>query len=394
MARKRGNGEGTIYKLKNGNFRSQVTVRGGKRLSFTAKTRKEVSDWIRKTNQQVEQGLTYQAGKVKLGEYLERWLASKENALRPATYQHYRILAEKHLIPKFGELTVKELTPDHIQFVYDEWARRGVGSPTIKKAHAVLHQALARATHTGLLLRNPAGMVNPPKSPEKEMLYWTEEQVNRFLSVAQGNRLYALFYLAIVTGARQMEILGLQWRDLDWNRGTLRIQRQLARKSGELFAPIKTKAGKRTLELGSSTLAVLHNHLEQQQMEWSNAGDAWQNFDLIFTSIVGTPVHHKNLVDRYFKPLVRAANVPPIRYHDLRHTAVAIMLSNGVPIFTASKIIGHARPSITSDTYGHLIPGAASGIGQLMDDLVAPVSVDLPVAPGCTRVAPANITPQ
>lgn len=310
---------------------------------------------------------------------MEQWLASTESSLRPATKKHYRILLEKHLAPALGRVLLKDLSPHLIQHTYDEWLHAGIGAPTVVKIHALLHKGLARAEKTGLVVRNPAGLVTKPRPPEKEMKFWTEEQSNRFLTIARGNRLYGAFYLALVTGCRQMELLGLQWADLDWIKRTLMIRRQLARKNGDTFAPIKTRAGRRTLELGAGTVAVLREHLQLQQLERQIAGERWQENDLLFTSKIGTPMHHKNLIDRYYKPLVRSAGVPKVRFHDLRHTAVAIMLSHGVPIFTVSKIIGHARPSITSDTYGHLVPGAASDVGQMMDELIMPIKLDLEI---------------
>ncbi len=114
-------------------------------------------------------------------------------------------------------------------------------------------------------------------------------------------------------------------------------------------------------------------------MERNKAGDLWKESDLIFTSTIGTPVIYKNMMDRDFKPLIHAAGVPVIRFHDLRHTAASLMLNNGVPIFIVSKILGHARPSITSDIYGHLVPGSMDGIGDMMDDLIAPIQVRLPL---------------
>lgn len=290
------------------------------------------------------------------------------------------MLIEKHLAPQLGTIPIKDLTPDRIQNAYDSMLESGVGAHTIIKAHAVLHEALQRAAETGLAFRNAADLARPPAAPDKEMQFWNDEEANRFLAASQNNRLYALFYLAIVTGARQMELAGLQWADLDWLRGTLHISRQLARK-GEVFAPQKTRAARRTIALGTGTIAVLRNHQELQVQERVLAGSAWQEMDLIFTSKIGTGLHPKNLVDRYFKPLVKAAGVTEIRFHDLRHTAASIMLSRGVSIFAVSKILGHARPSITSDIYGHLVPGAMAGIGDMMDELIKPVAISIDTDP-------------
>jgi integrase len=336
--------------------------------------------WIRTTTSQVERGLNYDAARVTLGDHLVRWLASIKSSVRPSTFDHYKLLISNHLIPQLGTIPIKDLTPDRIQFAYDSMVGSCVGAHTIIKAHAVLHEALQRAAETGLAFRNAADLVRPPAAPDKEMRFWTEEETNRFLTASQGSRLYALFYLALVCGARQMELAGLQWADLDWARGTLHIRRQLSRK-GEKFCTQKTRAARRTIALGPGTIAVLRAHKELQTQERIQAGRAWQEYDLMFTSKVGTGLHPKNLVDRYFRPLVKAAGVPEIRFHDLRHTAASIMLSRGVQLIGVSKILGHARPSITSDTYGHLVPGSGDQVGAMMDELVAPVQLAIDIEP-------------
>lgn len=385
---KRGHGEGTIYKRADGKWRAQVSVgaansTSSKRLSKTHARRAVVAEWLRKTTGQVERGLTYDQARVSLADHLGRWLASVQSSLRDSTYSHYKLLIENYLIPSIGDALVKDLSPDLVQFCYDELARSGVGAHTVIKMHAVLHEALERAVETGLASRNPTDAARPPAKPEKEMQFWSEVEANQFLMAARANRLYALFYLAIVTGARQMELCGLQWIDLDWTAGAnsansqLRIQRQLLRSGKETFGPQKTARAKRSITLGAGTLDVLRAHLALQARERRLAGDRWQEHGLIFTSTLGTPLHHKNLVDRYFKPLVRAAGVKPIRFHDLRHTAAAIMLSHGRPPIVVSRILGHARVSITLDTYGHLIPGLDAGVGDMMDELVAPVELQV-----------------
>ena len=128
-------------------------------------------------------------------------------------------------------------------------------------------------------------------------------------------------------------------------------------------------------------MEVLQEHLERQAQERMLAGEKWKEHNLIFTSTTGTPLQHKNLYNRYFKPLVKKASIPDIRFHDLRHTAAAIMLTNGRPPIVVSRILGHARVSITSDIYGHLIPGADAGAIEMMEELVTPgelVALDLP----------------
>jgi integrase len=169
-----------------------------------------------------------------------------------------------------------------------------------------------------------------------------------------------------------------QWQDLDQDRGIIHVRRQLSRSGGK-FTEQKTRAAKRSIELGTGTLDLLKEHYQRQIQERYIAGDHWKENDLIFTSTIGTPLNFKNLIERHFEPIIKVANVPVIRFHDLRHTAASLMLSRGVSIFIVSKIMGHARPSITSDIYGHLVPGSMSGIGNMMDELIAPIQVNLSI---------------
>lgn len=382
---KRLHGEGSITQLKNGKWRCRVMDSNGKRISHTATTHKEAIYWLRNTASQINRGLTYESAKVTVSDYLDHWLSGVKSSLRPLTYASYQLCIQKYLIPAFGALAMKDLKADHIRYVYDGWLKNGTGVPTVLKVHQVLHHALESARETGLIFQNVTDIVKVHKKAREEMKFWTEAEANQFLTAAKGNRLYALFYLAIVTGARQMELLGLQWSDLDWTKGTLHIHRQLIRSSrqriypGDLFADLKTKAGNRTIKVGTATLAILRDHMQRQDLDCKIAGERWHpTGDFIFKTTIGTPLNRKNVVDRDFNPLIQTAGVKKIRFHDLRHTAVAIMLSNGKSIFSVSKYIGHARPSITSDIYGHLIPGAADDIGQMMDDLVNPVEIEFP----------------
>ncbi len=366
MAR-RAHGEGTIHQLPSGSWRVQITDRNGKRISHTEKKKSDLLRWLREKTGQLERGMTYGSAKVTVGEYMNRWIASKHSSLRPATYDHYKLLIETRLIPGLGNVPVNDLQPDQVQDFYDRMLRDGVGVHTVIKAHAVLHAALERATMTGLAYRNAAALAVPPKAPEKELEIWSEEEALRFLQAAHGNRLYALFHLALVTGMRQMELCGLKWSDLDWHRQELAVQRQLERKGPEKFGPLKTHAGRRTIRLGSRTMSVLQDHLELQAQERRLQGVKWQDHNLIFTSTTGTPLHHKNLVDRYYYPLIEKAGIPKMKFHGLRHFAISWMMRDA-SIIEVSRYAGHSRPTVTGDIYGHIPPGS-SRIAEIMDDL-------------------------
>jgi integrase len=163
---------------------------------------------------------------------------------------------------------------------------------------------------------------------------------------------------------------------LDWK--SLIVERQLRRnpQDGELFSTPKTKFGRRVIALGPKTMEVLRQHYERQQLDRKAAGENWEEHELIFPSSVGTPYNYRNLI-RDFKKVLHNAGLPEIRFHDLRHTAASLMLNNGVPVIIVSRRLGHARPSITLDIYGHLIPSMQQQAAELMDELVTPITVEL-----------------
>jgi integrase len=382
MAKKRSQGEGSIYKWRSGKWRGLVTDQNGKRLSKISDDKSEIVNWILQTTNQVNSGLTYDAARISVGDYLLHWLASTKNSVRPSTYAYYGIIINNHIIPQLGKILIKELTADRIQYVYDEWIGSGLGIHTVLKIHQVLHSALERSVQTGLLVQNPSHYTKRPKEPDNEMLIWNESEVNRFLVAARDNsqpysRLYCLFHLALTTGARQSELLGLQWENFDQRSGTLHIQKQLTRTgSGKMFAPLKTRASKRSITLGESDISALREHYEKQQLERRRAGYAWKDNDLIFTTRIGTPMHQKNLLDHYFFPLIRAANVPEIRFHDMRHTAATIMLSHGIPPVIVAGRLGHSL-AVSMKTYAHFVPSMQEEAAKLMNDLF--ISIPIPI---------------
>jgi integrase len=187
----------------------------------------------------------------------------------------------------------------------------------------------------------------------------------------------ALYHLALTTGMRQGELLGLKWTDLQLHSGALLVQCQVQdiRGQGTIFQEPKTRAGRRTIKLGEGTLQALRLHYERQQLLKVVAGSRWKENDLIFPSKVGTPRDPSNLcLD--FNRVLEKAGLPKIRFHDLRHTAASLMLNHGVPVIVASTRLGHSKPSITLDIYGHLYQEMQDEVARKMDELVSPVPVE------------------
>jgi integrase len=203
--------------------------------------------------------MTLASTKIGLGEFVTSWLTSAKTSMVHRTWQHYEQLIRSYIIPNLGEIKIRGLRPEHIQAFYNKLFDEQIGVYTIRKVHVTLHSALQQAVKTGLLGRNPASFAQPPKAPAAEMDILNESQVSQLLIAAQGHCLEPLIHLAVISGMRQIELLGLKWNDLDWNRKTLKIERQLLRPEGDgvKFSGPKTRFGKRSIVLGSKTIERL-----------------------------------------------------------------------------------------------------------------------------------------
>jgi len=369
MSKKRGQGEGSIYKRKDGLWVGQVTIQGKKVYKYS-RLKREVREWLKEIRDQVQNGLTYESAQITLDNYLDVWLNAHKLSVRPKTIAQYRQIVHMHIIPFIGNIKLKDLRPDQIQKLYDEKMKSGTGARTVRLIHAVLHRALKQALLWGLIGRNPSDAVITPKYIYHEMQVLNEEQVHIFLSIASSSRYYMLYWLALATGLRQGELLGLKWSDLNYQNRSLQIQRQLQRlKTGLVFSEPKSKASRRVVLLGGATIDKLKQHNEDLQKEKALVGDRWQESDLIFPSTVGTPTGHSNL-SKGFKKILRDANLPNIRFHDLRHTAATLMLKQGVHPKVVQERLGHSDITLTLNTYSHVLPTMQKEVADKMDNLL------------------------
>jgi integrase len=378
MAKKiRGHGEGTIHQRSSGSWRAQISS-NGKRFGKTFKKKADAQDWLRKTINQLETGLDIEGGKLTLAQYLPVWLKNCKASLRSSTVEQYHQIYRDHILPNIGKIQLKDLRLAQIERLYTDLLGSGVSARTVKMVHSVLHKALERSVAYGHLGRNPARGASLPRYTHSEMKVLDADQAHQFLIAAQGSRYEALYYLAIHTGMRQGELFGLKWTDLNWNRGELKIQRQVKREPGQgwTFADPKTKKGRRTIKLGDTILKLLRTHKTNQDVEKSLMGSRWKENGLILPSSIGTPSNPSNMWKDYLKVL-KKAGLPRIRFHDLRHTAASLMLNNGIPLIAVSNTLGHSKPSTTLDIYGHLYQETQADIARAMDELVTPIKVDM-----------------
>jgi integrase len=336
----------------------------------------EASKWLHNTRTQIQDGLTLAGAQTILKDFLEHWLKSYTSSVRPNTFRSYAGVIQHHIIPALGKIKLKDLRIDQIQNFYIMETENGTSPKMVQYIHSVLRRSLNFAVRWGLLVRNPAIGAIRPKLSRKEMRTLDGDQVRAFLSAAKGTRNEALFWVAVSTGLREGEILGLKWSDLDWKTKRLQVKRQVQRLSGGglVLTEPKSAAGKRMIILSSATVAVLQKHLNSQQDEKMFAMENWQENDFIFPSTIGTPLDPSNM-SRDFKNTLKMAGLPNIRFHDLRHTAATLMLSQGIHPKIVQERLGHSDISLTLNTYSHVLPSLQEDAAEKMDEILVPIEV-------------------
>ena len=258
---------------------------------------------------------------------------------------------------------------------YESLLNKGIGVSNIGYTHRVLHTALEDAVKNGIIGRNPAHGATVPRLKRKEMKILNEQQVGQFLVAASQSRYKTLYHLAVTTGMRFSELRGLSWPDIDWIKGSIKVNRQIQDIPGQgsVSGAPKTYSGTRTILLGENTLNELREHKRRIEDEFKTC-NSWQDNDLIFPSSTGTPFGQR-YVQKDFIEVLKSASLSRIRFHDLRHTAASLMLNHGVPALVVSKILGHSNPSVTLNIYAHSTLDMQSMAVNIMDEIVTPILV-------------------
>ena len=378
---KRGNGEGTIVKTPSGAYRVRVSIQG-QRTGKTFKTRKEAADWLKDLRGQVDRGLKMEGMKTPFSAVLDDWLAVKETKRRLATIEQYRRMIAKYIRPAMGGMLMRDISAARIQAFYTRLLAEGTGKRTIEVVHTVLHGVLDYALRLGLVTQNWAELTEAPRPEKNEMRIWNESQVSQFM--LSGPDL--IYRMALTTGMRRGELIGLKWEDLDWRSGVITVKRQVYQPEGGgwRFQEPKTYRGRRSVRLGKGMLSALRDYYNQVIPTLrAIAGDAWQENDLIFPSSRGTPRNGYE-VSKRFHELQRIAGLPEIRLHDCRHTAASLMLAHGIPPVQVAQILGQSV-AVLLDTYAHFIPGGEDRATDLMDGITTTTTIQLPALDGIGR---------
>ncbi len=338
-----------------------VSVKGGKKDA-----EKRLSELLH----QLDTGTFMKPTKTTLAEYLERWL--KDYAwpnLAPKTAEGYEHIIRRHFIPALGNMALTQLKPEHLQRYYSQKLTGGLSAQTVRHHHTALHKALQTALEWGLLSRNVADAVSPPRVQRPEMHTWGEDDIAHFLEAAKDTPYYALFYTAFFTGMRRSELLALRWQDIDFVLSQVYVSRSLHCLSGGrvVFRSPKTAKGRRTVALPPSAILVLKEHYEKQKLERAMLGMPLTDDDLVFSHLDGSPLLPDSVTHAWIK-LVRRTGLKSIRLHDARHSHASLMLKQGVHPKIVQERLGHASIQITLDTYSHIAPGLQQAAAKRFDE--------------------------
>jgi integrase len=277
------------------------------------------------------------------------------------TYASYAQITHVYIVPYLGHVSLQKLAPAMLQALYarllsGEGERRPLSSRTVRYTHAVIRMALKEALRLGLVARNVADAVSPPKAARPQVKAWDAPELRHFLEVAGADRYSPLWLLAAHTGMRQGELLGLRWQDIDLGRGIARVVQTVpTHHHGVEFGVPKTASGRRTIALDATCIVALRAHRASQNERRLAMGEVWQDYDLVFTSGIGTPLNQGGVYHRFIA-LARKANVPRIPFHGLRHSHATVLMKQGVNPKVVSERLGHADISITLQTYSHVLP--------------------------------------
>jgi integrase len=375
MAKRRGNNEGSIYRRKDGYWVGQYgiqTPKGIKTRYIYGKRREDVREKLAKAIADRDGGLVYDAGNMTVGEYLDRWLNdSVRNTVRRRTWERYEQFVRVHLTPALGKIKVAKLTPAHVRGLYRDRLDSGLAPRTVLHIHRAFSKALKQAVADGLIPRNPAAPVKPPQPRQVEIRPLNREQVRALFEAASGNRLEALYVVAVTAGLRRGELQGLKWDDLDLEAGMLQVRRTLSEpKGGYIFEAPKSGKG-RSIRLTRKATLALREHRKRQLEERIQKAGLWQEQGLVFPSGVGTPLSGGNL-NRTFKATLQRAGLPKsTRFHDLRHTCATLLLKQGVNPKFVQELLGHADISLTLNVYSHVLPDMGDAAAGAMDAALA-----------------------
>ncbi|PPA91515.1 tyrosine-type recombinase/integrase [Brevibacillus laterosporus] len=320
------------------------------------KTKKEAESAMVEAQNALNKGTYIEPSKMTYIDFMHNWLEDKKTTVKARTLEFYSFLVKRHILPTIGGLELSKITPRDIQSLYNSLKEAGnLSDENIRKVHTIINDSLDKAFRWEMIAKNPASLVDSPKVSRKEIVVWDENEIQQFLATAKESRYYVAFLIALTTGMRQGEILGLRWKDIDEDNRTFSIVQTLSHDGKEFNVGAKSDSGNRRISIDEQTLNQILKLKHRYKVEMLENRPLYKDHDLVICTSVGTPLSPRNL-NRSFDSIIKKGKVRKIRFHDMRHTHASLLLKQGVNPKIVSERLGHANVRITLDTYSHLLP--------------------------------------
>lgn len=372
QGQRRGRGEGSVTQRRDGRWAAYLTLENGKRKYFYGKTKKAALELLRKAQLEQLQGtLATSSPRQTVAQFFTQWIEKRKPSLRIRSYERYEGFIRLQVIPHIGRIQLQKLTPMHLQSLYSELLGEGKKASTVNTLHWMMHRALSDAVRWELIAKNVCKAVEPPRRAHYEFTALSVEQAGKLLAAAKGHSLEALWVVALTTGMRRGEILALKWIDIDLAQSSLQVRRAFTRAKGQRYieSEPKTEKSRRSILLAPPVIEILKQHRARQLSAKQEAGEEWQERDLVFCTALGTPLNPNKVLER-FKTLLKRAGLPHIRFHDLRHSTATILLKMQTHPKIVQELLGHSRIAETLDIYSHVLPTIqGDAMNKLNDNL-------------------------
>ncbi|MGJ7910472.1 tyrosine-type recombinase/integrase [Neobacillus sp. LXY-1] len=337
-------------------------------------TKQEAGKALTKILNEINEGTLFEPANMTVNQFMDIWFNERRLSVERTTYQNNKAFFKIYISPQIGSLKMFKVTPLILQqFVNELVEKTNLASSTIHKIFDVLKVSFSRAVKLKIIKENPVVLVDLPKVKKAEMKVWDINQVNFFLenvvNVKRPSKYITAYLLAILTGMRQGEILGLRWKDIDFQTKQIFVTQTLSHDGKELRNWTKTKAGKRAIHIPD----VLNNHLTVERKRFLENklmyGNEFEDNDLVICTKMGKPVQSTNLL-RAFKNDVKKVGLPIIRFHDLRHTHATMLIQQNINPKVIQERLGHSRIGITLDIYSHVLPSMQQEVAMKLDEML------------------------
>ncbi|GED72120.1 site-specific integrase [Brevibacillus reuszeri] len=309
-----------------------------------------------KIQNELNKGTYVEPSKMMYSSFMADWLKDKQTKVQRRTLETYSGLVNNHILPTLGQIELSKLTPRHIQDLYNDLFETGrLSDENIQKVHTIINDSLNKAVSWEMVAKNVASVLERPKARKKEMEVWEVDEAHEFLKIAEKDRYYVAFLLALTTGMRQGEILGLRWKDVNLDTGILSITQTLSHDGKEMQVGAKTDSGNRTVAIDAETVNALRKLAKRSKAERLEAGPgSFQDNGLVISTTVGTPLTPRNLMRTFYR-IIEKAGVKKIRFHDLRHTHATMLLKANVNPKIVAERMGWSDIKMI-DRYAHVLP--------------------------------------